>query len=183
MIYLLPVSHDVQFNFHHLSGELKRYLLELITEKEIDIICEEANEEVWRLSSIPLQVSADCSIDYIPCEPSKGEGEKLGILPANWQEVFAEDLAKEIVKTGLSLNALKNLDKKFAKSNAIREGFWLKKIQPHKQRNVIFILGIGHLSSNPKGAKLSKGFDKLLEANGFQVEVLSTQFVNPKFLV
>ena|SRR3989304_9152462 len=196
MIYLLPVSHDVQFNSHSLSRKLKDYLIKLIKEKKIGFVCEEANEEMKRFSSIPLQASADCATNYIPCEPSKEEAHKLGILPENWQETLAQDVALELVETGTPFNTLKKMDKKMKMSNKIREDYWLNKIKAYKQSNIVFVLGVGHISSYANGVdddysqivygkgglKLSEGFDTLLEENGFKVEILSKQFVNPKFL-
>jgi len=159
------------------------------------MICEEANRAMMKFSSIPVQVSADCAIPYIPCDPENEDADKLGILPANWTQTFSEDAKQEFLKTSKKpIKTLKKLDDKLRISNEIRENIWLDKVKRFKSKNIIFILGVAHTSIDKgeidykcgvtaydkKRVKLSNGFDILLEKNGFKVTVLPDNFVSPR---
>lgn len=184
MIYLLPVSHDVQLGKHNLSNNYKEFLVSVIPKLKISLVCEELSEDDVKADiheCIAKDVASKLGISYIHAEPTDKEREKLDI-PLN-EEIIKnmQNLILEIKLTGAYPSKLfEKFRQKMTIAHQKRELYWLNKIIDKKQKNVLFVVGIGHL--NLYKEVHGEGFDKLLEKNNFDIKILPTDFVSPKYL-
>lgn len=184
MVYLLPVSHDVQLGSHDLSDIYRKFLTYAISRLKISLICEELSEDDIKAgvhSYIAKNVAERLGIPYLLCEPSDEERKRLGI-PLN-EEINEklQNLIQEAKLTGsYPAESFEKFRQEMTIANQKREKYWLDKIKDKKDETILFVVGIGHFSfyRDVHG----EGFDKLLVGNGFKIDILPTQFVNPKYL-
>jgi len=188
MLYILPISHDVQFGKHPvLSTSFPNFLEEKITELGINLICEEASED--DLSSpvnTPLvkNISIKKSVSYIPIDFGDEERLLLGIPPA-------EELADKMLLTNANITLITQrtgifpqekfdeFRKEMATYEEIRELLWFEQIKDQKDKNILLIIGAGHLSTHRSSR--GEGIDTLLKENGWRFNVLPLDCVAEKF--
>jgi hypothetical protein len=185
VIYLLPISHDVQLGHDVSSGQYEIYLKESIKSLKINLICEELSEDDVKASvhtCIALNLSKELGVDYEFCNPRDKERKKIGMLsPEEIMEKMDKLHGKAKTKnTKSNKTSLLKFKKEMTADHNKREAYWLKKININKEKKIIFIFGVGHLSSHR--SVLGDGFDKLLESEGHKIYILSMNFINPKFL-
>lgn len=184
MVYLLPISHDVQLGWHPLSNNYREFLYQTIPNLKISLVCEELSEDDVKTAThecIAKIVAGKLDVPYLHCEPSDKERKELGIPLAEEINNRMQDLITEAKLTGVyPEDSFKKFRKEMTIAHKKREQYWLGKIQDKKDEVILFIVGIGHFSffSDVHG----EGFDKFLINNGFKVDVMPTDFVNPKYL-
>ena len=188
MLYIFPVSHDVQFGNHPtLSASFPSFLEEKITDLGINLVCEEGSEDdLSSLANTPLvkNVSLKKNVSYIPIDFGDKERVLLGIPPA-------EELAEKVLLTEANLTLIaqrvgtfpqEKLDefrKEMATYEEIRELLWFEQIKDQKDKNILFIIGAGHLSTHPSSR--GEGIDTLLKENGWRFKVFPSDYVAESF--
>lgn len=184
MVYLLPVSHDVQLGKHDLSDNYRRFLTYAIPHLKISLICEELSEDDLEARVhwyIAKSVAEKLEVPYMLCEPSDKERKKLGI-PLN-EEINekTQSLIKEAELTGAyPTKSFEKFRHEMTIAHQRRENYWLDKIIDKKEEIILFIVGVGHFSFHRDVH--GEGFDKLLVSHGFKIDTLPTDFVNQKYL-
>lgn len=139
MIYLLGVNHQVQHERNaQLSMVFDFYLSKKVEELNITFIAEEWSEDSSRISSVKTTVPQDIAKRY-----------KIKHMYCDPRK----DERKEIGWLSKS-------------DDYLREKFWLNKIKPYLNHNMIFVCGSDHLES----------FGKLLSKCGYNFQVLPKRF-------
>lgn len=139
MIYLLGVDHQVQHQRNTpTSTVFDFYLSKKVKELNITFIAEEWSEDSSRISNVETTIAQDIA-------------NRCKIKHAYCDP--REDERKEIGWLSKS-------------DDYLREKFWLNKIKPHLDNNMIFVCGTDHLES----------FGKLLSECGYNFQVLSKRF-------
>lgn len=187
MIYLLPITHDVQFGKHPvLSEKFYDYLLVKIKELKTDVVCEEASDD--DLSSemndaLCKEAALECDVQYVPCDFGDDEREKNGIptaeILANKIEAIKKSYILKTMNTGkFPQEEFDNFRKEMSSYEEIRENHWLEIIKNYNDKHVLFVVGAGHLTIHPSSR--GEGFDTLLKNMNLPFTILPMDFVSRK---
>lgn len=176
MVYILGVSHDIQYDRSLLlTKNFTQFLVEHVELLGIEVLGEEWNENAVNTSDNPetivKQISADKGIQYIAFDPNIVERKELKVpnrdeirVSLGWPPVLSRE----------QFEKLKREERKY---NPVREEFWYHKIKPYVTKNMLLICGADHITkSNPD--KLP-GFDILLASKQVPTQVINATFVSP----
>lgn len=168
MIYIHGAIHETQHRGKSCDPEgasrLEKLVESICSEKDISIVAEEFSKEACRCSDVKAsvchQVANRLQLRPLYCDPISSERSALGI-PS--QKELVERAKKELgVKFIIGKENTDYLNRLAAQYHIIREKFWLKKLQPHKGKNVLFICGSSHIDS----------FTAMLIKDGWEVETV-----------
>ncbi|MGB2664687.1 MAG: hypothetical protein WAK48_11825 [Candidatus Acidiferrum sp.] len=152
VFHLIGVSHDIQSyepekDLNDGQRRLSECLTRLVGEIKLAVIGEEMSLEMLPgRVSIPQEIAQKAGIEHRFCDPDSEERRAMGYRD------------RSAIKLGLWLSPegwhLSTADQD-AKASAIeivhyfpmREQFWLDRLAGHKQSEVAFVLGDGHVES------------------------------------
>lgn len=179
MIYLLAVSHDFQSGKDkNLSSKLEKFVETFVEEQKIDVIAEEWSKDASGQNgfdkSVLESLASSLLVEYKGCDPTVEERKKHGYV-FNERKPAPDDSFDYPLK-------LANWQKRKNEIDHKRELFWLKKLEPLKanEKNILFVCGAMHLSSNsPKNLlfKDTDGFDLKLAQRKITYEIVNKSFV------
>lgn len=105
MVHILPISHDVQFSSHPtLSSRLSTFLGRLIDRLDINLVCEEADDQLLMINT-PL-IQAVCrmkEVEHLPIDFNDYERGLIGI-PSDLEGIVRRtnrELVREAEVTGV----------------------------------------------------------------------------------
>ena len=146
------------------ARRLKTLVASLCGEKDISVVAEEFSKEACENSNVKAsichQVANRLQLRHIYCDPISSERTRLGIpSQADLDERGKKELG---VKYIMGKENIDYCDRLAAPHHPIREKFWLTKLEPHKDENVVFICGSDHIDS----------FAAMLTKNGWEMETV-----------
>lgn len=173
MIYIFPTTHQTQINktfFYTISSILKKYNISLIAEEAAD------NHTFRGKTTQSFYYSRKNNIPLINIEMSEKVRLKLGVIDSvDFSSKFILFANKKIPyskidyniysKSYYSMSNIINENNKYW--NKKRESYWLKKLLPYKNKNVLLIIGSKHY----------KNFKKTLNKNNLKNTTLKSFFI------
>lgn len=177
MIYLLGVSHEVQFLRSQPSTiTFMQYLREKVKDLEIRFIAEEASKDSFSFweenignKTTVQEIADDLEIPYFYCDPNIAERKVLGIRTGD--EVKAVLDITDVTPENEYL-----YQKEKYNDDLIRENYWLEKLKKFKNIVILFVLGCKHLRAY--NFSRPTGFDTLLKNEEIEFTVLPEIFDN-----
>jgi len=142
LIYLIGINHELQQDSKPSFKQLRFWFLEYLESKidqyNVQVIAEEMSEEALRgATPILKQLAEKKCIAHIFCDPNTAE-RKARNLRFSGRYATSEERAADFIK---------------------REQFWLERIRPYRDQEIIFVCGAYHY----------EGFKLMLEKDGFFV--------------
>lgn len=179
MIYLLGVSHDFQSGRNKdLSSRLEKFVKTFVEEQEINVIAEEWSKDASIQNGVDESVlenlASSLSVEYKGCDPSIEERKKCGYVFKERKPILDESSDYTL--------KLASWQKKKNEIDHKRELFWLKELKPLRpnEKNILFVCGATHLSTNSPSHPLFKdedGFDLKLAQRNINYKIVDQSFV------
>ena len=151
MLYIVGVNHSVQFKNDDLSLGFLVFVKNIIDGYVIEIIAEEWSNDansLWKIKESNLSLlSKELNKYLIQFEPNEIDKNKFGIMTRLDIRKKAESFIPS-VKTVEDIKQRKLEKERLKKQNYIpREIYWLEKIKPYLNKNILIICGNDHITT------------------------------------
>jgi hypothetical protein len=165
VLYIHGINHNTQHRgvgVDSAGADRFEALVDWVCQQnQIELIAEEFSLEACELSGVSASICAEYAVrnglQHLYCDPTLEERIQLGI--PSQKELVTQVKAELGVKIIVGSEHNAYYDRVAAKYHPIREGFWLDKLSPYAERNILFICGSDHVES----------FSALLKASSWQV--------------
>lgn len=179
MIYLFAVSHDFQSGRNKdLSSKLRKFVRNFVEKQKIDVIAEEWSKDASAQNGVKKSVleslAQSLSIEYKGCDPNVEERKKHGYVFNEKKPIPDQNFDYPL--------RLVSWQKRKNEIDHKRELFWLKMLKPlnPNQKNILFVCGAMHLSTNSPSNLLFEdkdGFDLKLNTRNIAYKIINDSLV------